>query len=403
MPQRVRTTSSLSRRAVLRLEWLEDRRVPSLLGLLSGAVPPVPLLSAPAPAAPAAPAAGPVEGLLSGLSAGAGVGLQAAVGVTAGGVKLNLAAGAPVGEGGALLSTNLAAGASVTPSAALTLNAGAGPGAAQPTQAEPSLPVAVGLVPQVAAGGEVGGVAVPTPSLPGPLPALPVAAVVKPGPAPPPRSDAPVAPAGVTPAAGQLVTSPSLPVAAPGTPAAPLTPGPAVLGGLAAVPPPAAASNLLPTVPGLLTVTAPLPARDDGGAEAAPHETASGGAVPPLTSVVSGRQASAAAARFESGTDEVEEDGAPAPAGSGPATDLLPDGLSAEAAEAVPGRAGLEVGDGPGDWRWAPWVAGLAAALAGAELERRRRRAAAGAAPAGALPVGGPLWGLPGLWPGQDG
>jgi hypothetical protein len=66
-------------------------------------------------------------------------------------------------------------------------------------------------------------------------------------------------------------------------------------------------------------------------------------------------------------------------------------------------RAALEAGDGPDYWRLAPWATGLATALVGAEAVRRRRRAAAEAARAGALPAAEFLLGLPGPWPGEDG
>jgi len=41
--------------------------------------------------------------------------------------------------------------------------------------------------------------------------------------------------------------------------------------------------------------------------------------------------------------------------------------------------------------------------MAGVELARRRRRAAAEAARAGRLPAAEALWGLPGLLPSEDG
>lgn len=369
MRQRVRTTSPRPRRAFLGLEWLEDRRVPALLGLLSGVVSQVPLLSA--PAAPAALA---------------GHGSAASTGVSA-------------KAGGALPGANLAAGVSVAPSAGLTLNVGATLGGAPPSPTESSAPVAAGLVVTAAVpGGQTEAVAVPAPLLPG---LLPVPAVQSEGASLP--SGAPVAAAGITlagqgdPLARQPVTAPPLPV--PAGPAGPTVQslGTAAVTGAAAGALLAPASNLLPAVVSLLPAPAPLPGRDDGGAGAAPPPGPAGIAPALLTP--------AAPARVESGAVEAEEQTAPAPEPSGPATDLTPEGLSAEAPDAAMETefAALGVGAWPDYWRLAPWVAGLAAALAGAELARRRRRAAAEAERAGAFPAAEVLWGLPGLWSGEEG
>jgi hypothetical protein len=68
--------------------------------------------------------------------------------------------------------------------------------------------------------------------------------------------------------------------------------------------------------------------------------------------------------------------------GPGPVTDFTPDDLSAGAAGtgAELERGVIVVGGWKDYWRLTPWLAGLAGAAVGAEVVRRRRRAAADAA-----------------------
>jgi hypothetical protein len=116
-------------------------------------------------------------------------------------------------------------------------------------------------------------------------------------------------------------------------------------------------------------------------------------------------RAPAASARFESGTAH-EEEGAtsPCPEGPGPVTDVTPDEQIAGAAgtEAALERALSEVGGWPDYWRLTPWLAGLAGAALGAEVVRRKRRAAAGATGSGGLSPEEVSWGPRGLCPGED-
>jgi hypothetical protein len=412
MPQRLVPTSHSPRRAVLRLEALEDRRVPSLFGLISdvaGQAPGLATLGQGKPVAPEPATVGAVKGADSGLLGPVLGSVTAAASSRSLGVDVNVSVGlgrqqlldvaiqANVGGAGAPgLQLNLGVGLPLGASAGLTVNTGASPGG--DTLAVPPLPaISLGLSAGASAGAPL-------------IPGARLDAAVK--------SDGGAA---LTAGAGGAVLSTvARPVDGPGalflrqrvnfTSAEAGEPvgGPQALTTVAPSP---TVSFLLPagnhspsaaaTAGGagaVLVIPATLEAQrnegeDGAGAQevAAPEAQASDAALPPP-------RAPAAPARFESGLAWEEEGTAPAPEGTGPVTDFTPEQASEQPAGVAVwlGPAVSEVEGWPVYWRLAPWLAGLAGA-AGVEVMRRRRAAAARAA---GLPADEVLWGP--LWPGAE-